>query len=262
MLSKEQIESKVCISLQLAPKTTYYFFLYGFAHKGDEDSFFKQRIGETQATTLNGSKAILCFYAHYVEDWSDEDAGHDPNYYWDFSTTNSKMNFPGCNLTRELTRDFDVDDEGEAKYCTLAGSKGFYDYKSKPMKFGSGTRKIMCEFDRYEKNNDFTVTWTCKEKDAGYDDTLGTVTAKFTYDKYNDTWTCEWQEGNGALPWSKVHQANKSTIGAGEHTNFGNITDWSWGWWLYNTSCGAVVLHWDWSWDYETEESMKNNPDK
>lgn len=264
-LSKDEIESKVGVTLQLAPQKTYWFYLYGYAHNGEENTYFQQRLGSTNITTKKSTKGILCFYAHYIEDIEDCDGSSDPNYYWNFTCNNPNMKFSGCSLLRELTKDWDVDDEGEAKYCTLGGNSfGYYDYQSKPLKFGDGTRKIMCEFDRNSANNNFTVQWTVNEKDGGYDDTLGTVTAYFKYNRDNDTWTCEWQEGNGALPWSSSPfcQGNSSTIAAGEKTDFNIDGSFSWGWWLRNDSYGSVVLRWDWSWDVETKEELQKNQGK
>ena len=269
-LSKDDLKTNVGIKLQLAPDKSYQFDLYGYAHKNSLDTYYQECIGHTSVKTAKSNKAILCFYAHYVEDVNDCDGSSDPNYYWNFTCTNPDLKFSGCDLSRSNTVDFDVDDEGEAKYATFGGNSiRYYDYKSKPGKFGETTKKIMCEFDRKAgSNNNFTVRWTVNEKDNGYDDTLGTVEAKFSYDSASDTWTCNWTEGDGAKEVSKQLAQDSVTISAGKKTNYDTeyVNNGPFRlpvrWYVYNSSYGSVLLHWDWSWDVETKEELQKNQGK
>ena len=252
-LKEEEMKTNVGITLQLAPQKKYWFYLYGYAHAGETTTYHQQCLGKTSVTTPKSTKAILCFYAHYIEDLEDCDGSSDPNYYWTFDCNNSSLDFSKCNLKRELTTDFDVDDEGEAKYCTLGGNSfGYHDYKWTPTKFGNETRKIMAEFER-DKDHNFTVTWQANEKDNGSDDYLGTVTATFSYSSSLDRWTCT--ASSGSLLTAMY---GGGEIKAGDKTNYEGIKAW----YIGNSDYGSLKFVWDWSWDYESKDSMNENQGK
>ena len=107
----------------------------------------------------------------------------------------------------------------------------------------------MAEFER-DKDHNFTVTWQANEKDNGSDDYLGTVTARFSYNHVNDTWTCT-ASGGWALP-------GMYEIKAGDKTNYEGIKAW----YIVNNSYGSLKYVWDWSWDYESKDAMNENKGK
>ncbi|MBB5224877.1 InlB B-repeat-containing protein [Treponema ruminis] len=234
-LSKETLKTGL-YKVKLAPDTKYNFTLW--AYTGNFNS--KSLTWLTDKTTGKSSEATLVFWAHYIEDLEDHDAGYDSRYYWTFQESESIFGLKVLNLDRDSSKDMDVKDE---KYWEFGGNDR-RDKSNPPIPFSSTSKSFSKNFSR-NADHDFTIWFTANERDASTDDDhLGTEKAVFHYDHYSDTWTCKCKISHHGDSKQCYEDNHSYTLGAGQRSENCRM----------DVRCpenGEVRFRWDWSWDYK-----------
>ncbi|WP_294428198.1 InlB B-repeat-containing protein [uncultured Treponema sp.] len=180
------------LSLDLAARTEYTMFLFAYTRSNSYDSFKSVCLAQKTFTTKKKSTGTLHFWAHFVKDCEDCDGSCDPQYYWNWSS--SEPMFSKINEINQGSKgpDFDVDDE--QFYCF--GEKTIH--RNEPGKYGGCSKEYKGVYS-LTKDHSFTLGFDAWEYDVGSgDDHLGTVTMYFNYSAKTNSWNVKWHNPGGS----------------------------------------------------------------